>query len=77
MDELGTWGSGPDSKGVAVIQLLVNLQNRFAEMKSDEKGATAVEYGLIVALIAAVIIVLVGTLGGKIADAFQSIVDGL
>jgi pilus assembly protein Flp/PilA len=39
----------------------------------DEEGATAVEYGLIVALIAAVIVVIVGTLGGKISTAFQKI----
>jgi pilus assembly protein Flp/PilA len=41
------------------------------------KGATAVEYGLLVALIAAVIITLVGTLGGQIKAAFQTIVTGL
>ncbi|GAB3769802.1 pilus assembly protein Flp/PilA [Nocardioides ginsengisegetis] len=38
--------------------------------RRDDKGATAVEYGLLVALIAAVIIVAVSTLGGKINDAF-------
>lgn len=43
----------------------------------DEKGATAVEYGMIVALIAAVIVVVVGLLGGKINDAFTSINDAL
>lgn len=39
----------------------------------DDRGATAVEYGLLVALIAAVIVTLVSTLGGKIAAAFTSI----
>ncbi len=34
----------------------------------DERGATAVEYGLLVALIAAVIVAVVVTLGGKIND---------
>ena len=43
----------------------------------DEEGATAVEYGLLVALIAAVIIGTVFTLGGKINAAFQSIVSKL
>ncbi|MDQ0258723.1 pilus assembly protein Flp/PilA [Sinomonas atrocyanea] len=38
-----------------------------------EKGATAVEYGLLVALIAAVIIGTVVTLGGQINSAFQTI----
>jgi pilus assembly protein Flp/PilA len=39
----------------------------------DEKGATAVEYGLMVALIAAVIIVTVAILGGKISSVFQEV----
>jgi pilus assembly protein Flp/PilA len=39
----------------------------------DDEGATAVEYGLLVALIAVVIIVAVGLLGGKINAAFTSI----
>lgn len=47
------------------------------ERSKDEDGATAVEYGLLVALIAAVIIVTVGFLGGQIQDAFQAVVDGL
>jgi len=43
----------------------------------DEEGATAVEYGIMVALIAAVIIVIVTTLGTEIQGAFVEIVDGL
>ena len=39
----------------------------------SERGATAVEYGLLVALIAAVIVAVVATLGGKINDAFTSV----
>jgi pilus assembly protein Flp/PilA len=41
------------------------------------KGATAVEYGLLVALIAAVIITVVTTLGTSINAQFQKIVSGL
>jgi len=37
------------------------------------KGATAVEYGLLVALIAAVIIAAVTLLGGTLTDIFTSI----
>jgi pilus assembly protein Flp/PilA len=44
---------------------------------TDEEGATAVEYGIMVALIAAVIIALVATLGTQIQAAFQTIVDAL
>ena len=39
----------------------------------DERGATAVEYGLLVALIAAVIVAIVATLGGKINTAFTTV----
>ncbi|MEO5662950.1 MAG: Flp family type IVb pilin [Nocardioides sp.] len=41
--------------------------------QSDEDGATAVEYGLLVALIAAVIIVTVILLGTQVNNAFTSI----
>jgi len=39
----------------------------------SEEGATAVEYGLLIALIAAVIIGAVVILGGKINGAFQAV----
>lgn len=43
----------------------------------DEKGATAVEYGMLVALIAAVIVAIVATLGGQINTAFTTISNEL
>jgi pilus assembly protein Flp/PilA len=43
----------------------------------DERGATAVEYGMLVALIAAVIVGIVATLGGQVEDAFTTISDAL
>ncbi len=52
----------------------VTLQSKLV---SDEKGATAVEYGLIVGLIAVVIIGAVGTLGGTLLGWFNDINDGL
>ena len=45
------------------------------DKRDDERGATAVEYGLLVALIAAVIVVTVGLLGGHILDAFTTVND--
>jgi pilus assembly protein Flp/PilA len=56
------------------------LQNFIAILlagRDEEKGATAVEYGLLVALIAAVIIGTVVLLGGQINTAFTSITDKL
>jgi pilus assembly protein Flp/PilA len=46
------------------------FMTRFAK---DESGATAIEYGLIVALIAVVIITAVTTLGTKLNNAFTTI----
>jgi pilus assembly protein Flp/PilA len=43
----------------------------------EDRGATAVEYGLIVALIAAVIVGTVLTLGTQIEDAFARVVTAL
>jgi len=39
----------------------------------DEAGVTAIEYGLIAALIAVVIIAAVTTLGGKLSETFSYI----
>ncbi|MFP5393973.1 MAG: Flp family type IVb pilin [Gammaproteobacteria bacterium] len=39
----------------------------------DEEGVTALEYGMIAALIAGVIVIAVGTLGGKVNTAFEFI----
>lgn len=43
--------------------------------KRDDEGASAVEYGLLVAGIAAVIVAVVFLLGGVIDSAFQSTCD--
>jgi pilus assembly protein Flp/PilA len=46
-------------------------------LRRGDRGATAVEYGLIVALIAAVIVGIVGILGGQVQAAFQAVSDAL
>jgi pilus assembly protein Flp/PilA len=48
---------------------------RFEERK--DRGATAVEYGLLVGLIAVVIIVAVTALGGELKTMFDNVVTGL
>ena len=50
--------------------MLKYLQNLIS--KRDEDGASAVEYGLLVAAIAAIIVVIVFLLGGLIKNAFSS-----
>ena len=43
----------------------------------EEEGATAVEYGLMVAAIAAVIVTIVVTLGGQVNTAFTTVSGAL
>ena len=45
--------------------------------KDEEKGATAVEYGLMVGLIAVAIIATVVILGNQLDALFQQVVDAL
>ena len=46
-------------------------------LKEEEKGATAVEYGLMVGLIAVVIIAAVGFLGDALNNLFEQVVTAL
>lgn len=50
------------------------LLSRF---KKNESGATAIEYGLIAALIAVVIITAVGLVGTRLDETFDNIVTAL
>lgn len=45
----------------------------FTRFASDESGATAIEYGLIAALIAIVLITAMTTLGTKISGTFDKV----
>jgi pilus assembly protein Flp/PilA len=56
-----------------MLKLFVSAQNGLARLMRSDRGATAVEYGLIVALIAAVIVVVVGVLGQKVNNAFNDV----
>jgi pilus assembly protein Flp/PilA len=60
---------------IAVLATLKSfVENR---VERDEKGATAVEYGLMVGLIAVAIIGTVLLLGGQLDALFQTITDAL
>lgn len=52
-----------------MLKYVAKLQARFT---TREQGATAVEYGLMVALIAIVIIVAVTLLGGNLKNLFNT-----
>ncbi|MFJ6535331.1 Flp family type IVb pilin [Paenarthrobacter sp. NPDC091711] len=58
---------------VSVISFIAGVKDRFTE----EKGATAVEYGLLVALIAAVIVGTVLTLGQDVLRGFTTVTTAL
>lgn len=59
-----------------MLSQLVKFQVKIAALRSD-RGATAVEYGLMVGLIAVVIIGVVGVLGGKVSTLFANVVTAL
>jgi pilus assembly protein Flp/PilA len=49
------------------------FSNAASRIRRSEKGATAVEYGIMVALIAVVIIAAVTALGGTVKDTFSQV----
>lgn len=53
------------------------LRNSLRRFQRDESAATMVEYGIMVALIAAVSIVIITTLGTRVKTAFQTVVTSL
>lgn len=55
-----------------MLRHFVKFQNKLAQIR-DERGATAVEYGLMVGLIAVVIIVAVTALGSKLNGLFNTV----
>jgi pilus assembly protein Flp/PilA len=61
-----------------MLKFLVSTQNFLADsVRRDDRGATAVEYGLIVTLIAVAIIAVVTTLGTTIAAKFQAVINAM
>ena len=57
-----------------MTRLLATITTR---LHTRERGATAVEYGLLVSLIAAVIVAIVLILGRQVSNAFQSVSDAI
>ena len=59
------------------MKFLITLQALLADLRSEEKGATAVEYGLIVSLIAIFIIAAVALVGTNLSTLFNTIATSL
>ena len=53
------------------------MTNLFSRFVRDESGATAIEYGLIAALIAVVIIGALQSIGSNLSTKFTSVSDSL
>ena len=53
------------------------MKNIFARFAQDESGATAIEYGLIAALISVALIVAATAVGGNLSTLFNTIADKL
>ena len=73
-----------DAPEVDLKDVDIRLENHTLTVKGERKfenredrGATAVEYGLLVGLIAVAIILTVTALGGQLQDLFQSVTDAL
>jgi pilus assembly protein Flp/PilA len=49
------------------------IRARIITLQKSERGASAVEYGLLVGLIAVAIIFTVGVLGGQLNSLFQTV----
>ena len=59
-----------------VKQMLLSLYTRLQTLRNED-GASAVEYGLLVALIALIIIVAVSALGLSLNDIFNEVAEGI
>ena len=51
--------------------------SKFLKLIKNEEGATAIEYGLIAALIAVAAIGAMQSVGGKLTTTFQGVADNL
>lgn len=54
-----------------------NMKNLIVRFGNDESGATAIEYGLLAALIAVVMITAVTTLGSNLSKVFSNIATNI
>ena len=61
-----------------MVRCLVYIQHAlFRTLQRDDQGATAVEYGLMVALIAAVIVAAVALIGTNLTSIFNSVANAV
>lgn len=56
-----------------LFRMWCEIVNRVHEIRDGERGATAVEYGIMIALIAAVIISVVSAVGNDVKSGWEEI----
>lgn len=56
---------------------MIEFASKFSPKRRNEEGASAVEYGLLVALIAAVVVVAVVALGGLVRGTFEDTCESI
>lgn len=70
-------GRGGEQMQETLLGIWCEIVNRVHEIRNGERGATAVEYGIMIALIAAVIISVVSAVGTDIEAGFEKVRGGL
>jgi pilus assembly protein Flp/PilA len=71
------WRERTTRSFVSMYRLISLILTRMTATRDDDRGATMVEYGLLVALISVVAIAFIITIGGEVATAFSDVADAL
>ena len=66
-------GRGGEQMQETLVGMWCEIVNRVHEIRDGERGATAVEYGIMIALIAAVIISVVSAVGNDVKSGLEEI----
>jgi pilus assembly protein Flp/PilA len=53
--------------------MMFALMNKFHQLKNDRRGVTALEYGLIAAIMAGILVTILGTFGSDLSTTFTHI----
>jgi pilus assembly protein Flp/PilA len=60
-----------------MTKFFASISNELFELRSREDGQAMAEYGIILALVAVAVIVVLGLLGTDIRNAFQNVVNAI
>jgi pilus assembly protein Flp/PilA len=71
------WRERTTRSFVSMYRLISLILTRMTATRDDDRGATMVEYGLLVALISVVAIAFIITIGDEVAGAFSDVADAL